>query len=145
MTVLSVVIPALNEEDGIAAIMQRVLAVRPQLPAVGVDDLELIVVDDGSTDRTAEIVQSTLGATLVQHPVNKGYGAALKTGFRAAHGELLAFLDADGTYPPEYFPQLCQTLLQPGEGIDIVVGSRMAGAESEMPPRGASATWSLPA
>lgn len=131
MTTLSVVIPALNEEGGIADIMQRVLAVGPQLPPVGVDRLELIVVDDGSSDRTAEIVRSTPGVRLEQHPVNKGYGAALKTGFRAATGELLAFLDADGTYPPEYFPQLCQTLLS--NGYDIVVGSRMAGAQSEMP------------
>lgn len=131
MTTLSVVIPALNEENGIADIMQRVLAVGPQLPPAGVDALELIVVDDGSTDRTAEIVRNTAGVRLEQHPVNRGYGAALKTGFRAANGELLAFLDADGTYPPEYFPKLCQTLLQ--NGNDIVVGSRMAGAESEMP------------
>lgn len=131
MTTLSVVIPALNEENGIADIMQRVLSIQPQLPAVGVDTLELIVVDDGSRDRTAEIVRATAGATLVQHPVNKGYGAALKTGFRAARGNLLAFLDADGTYPPEYFPKLCQTLLN--GGYDIVVGSRMAGAQSEMP------------
>lgn len=131
MTTLSVVIPALNEEDGIAAIMQRVLAVEPALQGVGVARLELIVVDDGSTDGTAAIVSSTPGATLVQHPVNRGYGAALKTGFRAAHGELLAFLDADGTYPPEHFPQMCDTLLS--NGYDIVVGSRMAGAESQMP------------
>lgn len=131
MTTLSVVIPALNEEDGIAAIMQRVLAVAPQLPAAGVQTLELIVVDDGSSDKTADVVRGTPGVTLVQHPVNRGYGAALKTGFRAATGELLAFLDADGTYPPEYFPQLCQTLLS--DGYDIVVGSRMAGADSEMP------------
>lgn len=131
MITLSVVIPALNEEDGIADIMQRVLAVGPQLPPSGVDVLELIVVDDGSTDRTADIVRSTPGVRLEQHPVNIGYGAALKTGFRAANGELLAFLDADGTYPPEYFPLLCETLLR--NGNDIVVGSRMAGAKSEMP------------
>lgn len=131
MATLSVVIPALNEEDGIADIMQRVLAVQPQLQEVGVSPLELIVVDDGSTDNTATIVRNTPSVTLVQHPVNRGYGAALKTGFRAAHGELLGFLDADGTYPPEYFPKLCQTLLS--NGYDVVVGSRMAGAESEMP------------
>jgi glycosyltransferase involved in cell wall biosynthesis len=131
MTMLSVVIPALNEEDGIAAIMHRVLAVGPALQQAGVDGLELIVVDDGSSDATAAIVANTPGATLVQHPMNHGYGAALKTGFRAARGELLAFLDADGTYPPEYFPLLCATLVS--NGYDIVVGSRMAGAESEMP------------
>ena len=131
MPTLSVVIPALNEENGIADIMQRVLSVAPQLAVAGVERLELIVVDDGSRDRTAEIVSATPGATLVQHPVNRGYGAALKTGFRAAQGDLLAFLDADGTYPPEYFPQLCQTLLV--GGYDIVVGSRMAGEKSEMP------------
>ncbi|MCB0239044.1 MAG: glycosyltransferase family 2 protein, partial [Anaerolineae bacterium] len=85
MTTLSVVIPALNEENGIADIMQRVLAVGRQLPPVGVDALELIVVDDGSSDRTAEIVRSTAGVRLEQHPVNRGYGAALKTGFRAAN------------------------------------------------------------
>lgn len=65
MSTLSVVIPALNEESGIADIMQRVLSVASQLVAVGVERLELIVVDDGSRDRTAEIVRTTPGATLV--------------------------------------------------------------------------------
>jgi glycosyltransferase involved in cell wall biosynthesis len=128
---LSVVIPAYNEEDSIAAVMQRVLAIRPALPAAGVDDLELIVVNDGSRDRTAEIVQATPGVRLLTHVRNGGYGAALKTGFAAARGELIGFLDADGTYPPEHFPDLCRALL--ARDADIVIGSRMAGAASEMP------------
>lgn len=129
---LSVVIPAYNEEDGIAEIAGRVLAVRPALADIGVD-LELIVVDDGSRDRTCEIVENTPGARLIRHPHNKGYGAALKTGFQSATKRplnLLAFLDADGTYPPEYFPTLCQAALA---GADLVVGSRRSGASSEMP------------
>ncbi len=127
---LSVVIPALNEEDGITTIMERVMAVKPALASVGVADLELIVVDDGSKDRTPEIVEAFAGARLVRHPVNRGYGAALKTGFNAAHGDLMAFLDADGTYPPEHFPDLCREALR---GADVVVGSRRSGASTEMP------------
>ncbi len=132
MTTLSVVIPAYNEEDGIEEIAQRVLDVRDALCKVGVDDLELLVVNDGSRDGTAKIAGQINGVTLVNHPTNKGYGAALKTGFGKARGELIAFLDADGTYPPEYFPQLCQEVLQ--NGSQLVVGSRRSGAESHMPP-----------
>lgn len=131
MTTLSIVIPALNEEDGISDIVERVLAIKESLARAGVDGLELIVVDDGSKDRTAEIVSSYPDVVLVKHPVNKGYGAAIKTGFRQARGELMAFLDADGTYPPEHFPELCRPILE--DGADLVIGSRMAGANSEMP------------
>jgi glycosyltransferase involved in cell wall biosynthesis len=129
MTTLSVVIPAYNEEKGIADIAQRVLAVEPALQKAGIDHLELIVVDDGSRDRTAEIAGSIPGVRLISQE-NKGYGGALKTGFSSAQGELIGFLDADGTYPPEFFPQLCELALQ---GADLVIGSRMAGAESQMP------------
>jgi glycosyltransferase involved in cell wall biosynthesis len=129
---LSVVIPALNEEDGIADIVQRVLGTREALRAAGISELELIVVDDGSVDGTASIVEAMDGVQLVRHPVNLGYGAAIKTGFGRARGELLAFLDADSTYPPEYFVQLCQTLVR--DEADIVIGSRRSGAESHMPP-----------
>jgi hypothetical protein len=128
-TILSVVIPAYNEEDGIEAILERVLSVRPALAEAGIGDLELIVVDDGSADRTAEVAERP-GVRVVRHPANKGYGAALKTGFNAARGDLLAFLDADGTYPPECFPDLCREALA---GADLVVGSRRSGAASEMP------------
>ena len=67
---------------------------------------------------------------VICHERNKGYGAALKTGFAQAKGELVGFLDADGTYPPEYFPQLCREAL---DGAELVIGSRMAGADSQMP------------
>jgi len=130
MTILSVVIPAYNEENGISEIANRVLAVGPALKNAGVEKLELLVVDDGSRDRTAEVASSIPGVCLIRHPKNKGYGAALKTGFSKASGELIGFLDADGTYPPEYFPQLCQAALN---GTDLVIGSRMAGADSQMP------------
>jgi glycosyltransferase involved in cell wall biosynthesis len=67
---------------------------------------------------------------MIRHEKNKGYGGALKTGFSMAQGELIGFLDADGTYPPECFPELCLAVLN---GNDLVIGSRMAGAESKMP------------
>lgn len=129
MTTLSVVIPAYNEEGGIADIAHRVLAVEEALVQAGVDHLELIVVDDGSKDKTGEIASSIEGVRLIRQ-VNKGYGGALKTGFANARGELIGFLDADGTYPPEHFPQLCQAIFK---GADLVVGSRMAGSDSKMP------------
>jgi glycosyltransferase involved in cell wall biosynthesis len=130
VTVLSVVIPAYNEEHGIVEIASRVLSIEPALKKVGVDRLELLVVDDGSKDRTAEVAASIPGVCLIRHSKNKGYGASLKTGFGKASGELIGFLDADGTYPPEYFPQLCQAALK---GMDLVIGSRMAGEDSKMP------------
>jgi hypothetical protein len=127
---LSVVIPAYNEEDGIVAIAERVLAVESSLRRVAVTGLEVIVVNDGSRDRTAELVSRIPGVKLISHETNYGYGAALKTGFSHATGELLAFLDADGTYPPESLPEMCAAVLG---GADLVVGSRMAGARSDMP------------
>ncbi|MCI0575035.1 MAG: glycosyltransferase family 2 protein [Chloroflexi bacterium] len=130
MTTLSIVIPAYNEEQGIAAIVQRVLDVRPELAQVGVTRLELLVVDDGSADRTADVAGGIDQVRLIRHGRNRGYGAALKTGFGQASGELIGFLDADGTYPPECFPQLCQAALN---GADLVIGSRRAGAASHMP------------
>lgn len=130
MTTLSVVIPALNEEKGIRQIVERVLAVEESLSHTGIQGLELLVVDDGSTDRTAEIVSGIQGVNLISHPRNLGYGAALKSGFSHAAGDLIGFLDADGTYPPEHFPQLCERALN---GAELVIGSRMAGADSSMP------------
>ena len=92
----------------------------------------MIVVDDGSVDGTARIVGSMKDVQLVRHPVNQGYGAAIKTGFGRATGDLLAFLDADSTYPPEYFAQLCEAIIR--GGADVAIGSRRSGGESRMPP-----------
>jgi hypothetical protein len=131
MSTLSVVIPALNEEHGIGAVMERVFSARQGLRAAGIEDLELIVVDDGSSDRTAELVAATAGVRLICHPTNRGYGAALKTGFGAARGEWIGFLDADGTYPPEHFPALCRAAQE--HNAVVIIGTRMAGAQSQMP------------
>ena len=130
MTVLSVVIPAYNEENGIAEIAERVLSVKESLKESGVEDLELLVVDDGSRDNTAAVAGGIDGVRLIRHEKNRGYGAALKTGFSKANGELIGFLDADGTYPPEYFPQLCQKALN---GSELVIGTRLSGTDSKMP------------
>jgi hypothetical protein len=121
----------LNEEDGIADIIRRVLGVEASLPDAGVEGLELLIVDDGSRDRTAEVVRTFPAVRLIRHPVNRGYGAAIKTGFKHARGELLAFLDADGTYPPEHLPDLCRVAI--ARNADVVVGSRRSGGASEMP------------
>lgn len=130
MTTLSVIIPALNEEGGIEAVIQRVLDVRPALARLNIA-LEFIIVDDGSRDRTAALISKYREVRLIQHLKNRGYGAAIKTGFRHASGAYLAFLDADGTYPPEKLPELMRAALQ--EKADVVVGSRMSGTKTEMP------------
>ena len=134
MTSFAVVIPAYNEENGIKEIIERVLAVEDDLTRVGIDQYKLLVVNDGSSDRTAEITQELAQGNdrlrLINHARNRGYGAALKTGFAQAGTDLIGFLDADGTYPPEHFPQLCVAAM---DGMDLVIGSRMAGADSQMP------------
>ncbi len=128
--ILSVVIPALNEQDSIVQIIERVRAVQPTLQTLNIV-LEILVVDDGSLDKTAALAAQCADTRVIRHLVNRGYGAALKTGFRHASGEYLAFIDADGTYPPEALPEMCRALEQ--RNADLVVGSRMSGAQSEMP------------
>lgn len=129
--VLSVVVPAFNEEEAIGSTVQRCLDARKQVKAAGgLREIEIIVVSDGSTDRTEQIARSFPDVVVCAYPDNRGYGAAIKYGFVHASGDLLGFLDADGTCDPIYFGNMCKTLLS-GEA-DIVLGSRM-GADSEMP------------
>jgi hypothetical protein len=127
---LSLCIPAYNEAGAVGETIERCLACQPALTGAGIGQFELIVVDDGSTDDTVATI-AQYPVRLIQHRQNRGYGAALKTGFAAASHDLVGFLDADATYPPEYFPDLCQALL--ARNADMVVGSRMSGARSEMP------------
>ena len=135
MRILSVVIPAYNEEDGIAPILERILKVKRavQKSPGAIEDVEVIVVNDASQDRTCDIASSYPDVTVITHRQNKGYGGALKTGFAAAKGEWIGFLDADGTYPPEEFPALCEAMVS--QDADMVIGSRMTGGKSGMPIR----------
>jgi len=128
---LSICLPVYNEERAVAETLRRCLALGDDLRRCGIDAFEVIAVDDGSRDRSAEIISSFPEVRSLRHEINRGYGAALKTGFAAASFELIAFLDADGTYPPEHLPRLCTSVLT--TGADIVVGSRMAGEKTEMP------------
>jgi glycosyltransferase involved in cell wall biosynthesis len=131
MSTLSIVIPAYNEEKAIGAIVERCLAARDHIrDGTGITDVEVIVVNDGSADRTAEVAGQFQGVQLISYPVNKGYGAALKMGFAAAKGDLVSFLDADGTCDPRFFRDLALAL-ERGRA-DISIGSRL-NQDSRMP------------
>src|SRR5438270_11299898 len=95
---LTVVIPALNEEEAIGSTIRRCLDARDEIKrAAGLDDVELIVVSDGSTDRTVEIARGFHDVEVIVFEKNRGYGAAIKEGFRHGRGDLVGFVDADGT------------------------------------------------
>ncbi|HEX7802021.1 MAG TPA: glycosyltransferase family 2 protein [Pseudoxanthomonas sp.] len=109
---LSIVLPAKNEAEG----LRRTLpALRQQVP-----DAQIIVVDDGSTDETAAVATEH-GATVLVAPYSMGNGAAIKRGARAASGEVIVFMDADGQHDPTCIPRLLTRLEQ---GYDMVVGAR---------------------
>jgi glycosyltransferase involved in cell wall biosynthesis len=128
---LTVVIPALNEEDAIGGTLECCLAARAEIvEGTGVTEVCLVVVSDGSTDRTAEIARRHEGVTVVEFPENRGYGAAIKAGWEQAPADLLGFLDADGTCDPRFFVPMCRKVLE--EGYDLVLGGRM-GPGSRMP------------
>lgn len=128
---LSICIPVYNEEAAINETLTRCLSLADRLQRCGIEVFEVIAVDDGSTDQSVERIRDFPNVRLIQHEQNRGYGAALKTGFAAARYDLIGFLDADATYPPELFPELCASIVR--DGADLVIGSRMAGAETEMP------------
>jgi len=129
--VLTVVIPALNEEDAIGSTIQRCLDARAHIiESSGVEKVEIIVVSDGSTDRTEEIARSFEEVTVLVFAENRGYGAAIQKGFELGKGDLVSFLDGDGTCDPRFFADLCRAIDE--EKADLVLGSRM-GKGSKMP------------
>lgn len=129
---LSIVIPAYNEEDAIESIIQRCLEAKSHITSTSpVKEVEIIVVSDGSVDKTVERAKLfEPQIKLIAYVPNKGYGAALKTGFDAGTGDLVSFLDSDGTCDPLYFADMINKMAT--ENADIVIGSRM-GKNSKMP------------
>jgi glycosyltransferase involved in cell wall biosynthesis len=115
---ISVILPAKNEAEG----LQRTLPVlRDRFP-----DAEVIVVDDGSTDATAAIAAEH-GARVLSSPYSMGNGAAIKRGARAASGDILVFMDADGQHDPGLIQQLLDRL---DAGFDMAVGARGASGQA---------------
>jgi glycosyltransferase involved in cell wall biosynthesis len=113
---LSIVIPVYNERETIRNIYQSVMAVNL--------DKEIIMVDDFSTDGTREIIQGLANDTtrIFMHDRNMGKGAALRTGFRQATGDIVIIQDADLEYDPQQYPKLIQPILD--DKADVVYGSR---------------------
>lgn len=119
--VLSVVVPAFNEENGIEAAVRELQTVLDAMPV----KTEIVVVNDGSTDKTGEAAARTT-ARVINQPENKGYGAALKAGIAAGHSEYVAIIDADLTYPAGKLGEM----LDLAKTNDMVVGARKANMEN---------------
>ena len=115
---LSIIIPAKNEAQNLKLLLPEIRSRHPQA--------ELIVVDDGSTDTTRDIAVSS-GARCIRHNYSVGNGGAIKTGARAASGEILVFLDGDGQHQPEDIQKL---LDQKKLGFDMVIGARSSKSQA---------------
>lgn len=125
MTTISIVIPAKNEAGNLPMLLDGIDAA-----LAAHDDHEVLVVDDGSTDATAEVVRARMAThpnlRLIRHDVSGGQSAAVHSGVLAARGEVVCTLDADGQNPPSELPKLVAPLLAPGSGrIGLVAGQRV--------------------
>jgi len=116
---ISVVIPVFNERETIVEILSRVRRVLDSR------DSEIVVVDDGSTDGTREELRRVEGIRLIEHERNQGKGAALRTAFDAAAGDVVIVQDADLEYDPRDYPRLLEPI-EDGRA-DVVFGSRFLG------------------
>jgi glycosyltransferase involved in cell wall biosynthesis len=121
---VSIIIPAYNEERFIREIIKRVRAGSTTLSC------EIVVVDDASHDATVSVVEQLIGEgkddlRLIRHPVNRGKGAALRTGLAEARGDIIIIQDADLEYDPRDYPRLLEPILE--EHADVVFGNRFHG------------------
>src|SRR5687767_7264405 len=108
----SIIIPAYNEEAGLALVLEA-------LNSVAISRCEVVVVDDGSTDQSV-VVAERYNCRVIRHPVNRGKGAALRTGLEHARGQKIIFIDADNTYPVEFIAPMIERLNE----FDLVRGTR---------------------
>jgi len=118
MNNLSIILPARNEAASLRVLLPELVAISP--------GAEIIVVNDGSDDDTLEVC-SAFPVQVISHPYPKGNGAAVKSGARGAHGDVLVFLDADGQHKPEDISALLEKF---AEGYDMVVGARRSGSHA---------------
>lgn len=124
---VSVIIPAYNEQKTIGHVIEETMSI---MDSLGVP-YEIIIVDDGSTDRTGQIA-TTYKATVLTNERNRGKGYAMRKGFQQATGDIIVTLDADGAHSPKEIPDLIGPL---SNGTDIVGGSRFMGSSAEVTTR----------
>ena len=130
-TRVSIIVPAKDEARSLAALLPKLRSLHPKV--------EIIVVDDGSQDATADTARSA-GAIVVSHPYSLGNGAAIKSGVRAAHGEVLICMDADGQHAPEDIARLLELHAR---GYDMVVGARTGASQASFGRHIANGVYNL--
>jgi len=134
---VTIVVPAYNEERGIEGVVSRLSALELGVP------VEVLVVDDGSVDGTASVLEGLRARyprlRVTRHRENRGYGAALKTGFGLASHAVVVITDADGTYPENRIGELLACI---DDGAEMAVGSR-TGADVQIPLVRRPAKWML--
>lgn len=126
---ISIILPAKNEAQNIERLLKELKA--------SFSDVEILVINDGSSDETAEIA-SKAGARVISHPYSQGNGASIKTGARNAKGDILIFMDADGQHDPGDIPALLSKL---DDGYDMVVGARRPSSHASWFRRFANAFY----